>query len=283
MGLQQVPCKRCNGCRIQKSKEWAIRCIHEAKTHGDNNSFITLTYNNDHLPKDASLKHEHFQKFIRALRQRTGLKLRYYMCGEYGKATEKNNYIARPHYHAILFGYAFPDRKNHTLRKIGRNYNQVYRSEILEKSWAGSDKKSRGFSEIGSVTWKSCAYVARYILKKQKAESSHYAIIDHSSGEITGYKKPEYTHMSLKPGVGYDYFMANQMDNYDYVMIEPGKKLEVPQYYKEKLKINHPALAERLKEIRVKRARLSTDNTPDRLKTRQYIQERQIQKLIREL
>ncbi len=275
MGRQKVPCGRCNGCRISKSKEWAIRCIHETQANGDNNSFITLTYNADHLPKDASLNHEHFQKFIRSLRKRTNIKIRYYMCGEYGRATEDNNWIARPHFHAILFGFSFPDKTNHTVR---RN-NQVYRSKLLEDTW------TRGFSEIGTVTFKSCAYVARYIIKKQKAEDQVYAIIDHSTGEITGYKKPEYTRMSLKPGIGSKYYDRYIMDIFpgDFVMIEPGKKLEVPKYYKEKLKKEHPILAEKLRDIRVKKAKKSTDNTPERLIVRASTQSIKLEKLKREL
>ena len=110
IGDLELPCGRCNGCRISKSKEWAIRCVHEAiyqneqKDCSDNNEFITLTYNDKHLPVDHGLDHRHFQKFIRSLRKKSKQKIRYYMCGEYGKATEENGYIARPHYHAILFG-----------------------------------------------------------------------------------------------------------------------------------------------------------------------------------
>jgi len=273
MGRQQVPCGRCNGCRIAKSKEWAIRCIHETKANGDNNCFITLTYNDDHLPKDASLNHKHFQIFIRSLRKRTNEKIRYYMCGEYGKAVQGNNWIARPHFHAILFGFSFPDKTVHTVR---RN-NQVYRSELLEQTW------DKGFSEIGNVTFKSCAYVARYIIKKQKKSDDKYAIIDNDTGEITGYRKPEYTHMSLKPGIGSDYYYKYEKDHYEYIMLEANKKMEVPKYYKEKLKKEHPKLHEMLRKARVEKARSSPDNTPERLAVRDYILGLNLQKLKREL
>ncbi len=271
----QIPCGRCNGCRITKSRAWAIRCIHEASANGDKNSFITLTYNDDHLPKDASLKHLHFQKFIRALRKRTGEKIRYYMCGEYGRPTEENNHVARPHFHAILFGYAFPDKRLHKKR---RN-NLVYRSEILEKTWV------HGFSEIGNVTFKSCAYVARYIIKKQKEETGHYAIFSPITGEISGYRQPEYTKMSLKPGIGSDYYEKNIMDIFpgDFVMLEGGKKLEVPKYYKEKLKKDHPILAELLRKSRVKQAKESKHNTPERLAVREQIQSLKLVRLKRDI
>ncbi len=284
IGDMKIPCGRCNGCRIAKSREWAVRCIHEARTHGNNNSFITLTYNRNHLPKDASLNHVDFQTFIRSLRKRcNGCKkksdpgyqeIRYYMCGEYGRATEANGFIARPHYHAILFGIDFrEDRTPHQMR----GDNQTYRSGLLEKAW------TKGYSEIGNVTFKSAAYVARYIIKKQKKED--HPIFDSKTGEITGHKKQEYTAMSLKPGIGKKFFEENIGDIFpcDYVMLEAGKKLQVPKYYKESLKKQYPEMAEQLRLARVKKAKSSPDNTPERLETRQRIQAKKIKSLKREL
>ncbi len=274
IGRQKVPCGRCNGCRISKSKEWAIRCVHEAKTH-THNEFITLTYNDANLPPDHGLDHLHFQKFIRSLRKKTKQKIRYYMCGEYGKATEKNNFIARPHFHAILFGYQFPDKQTHA----NRRGHITYTSEYLSETW------TKGFHEIGSVTFESAAYVARYIIKKQKTDSASLAIFDQDTGEITGYRKNEYTHMSLKPGIGAKYYEANIMDIFpnDFVMIKPGQKMEVPKYYKESLKREHPELAEILRKHRVQKSKASPDNTPSRLATREYIQGRRIDQLKREI
>ncbi len=272
IGDMELPCGRCNGCRISKSKEWAIRCVHEANLH-QYNDFITLTYNNNNLPHDYGLNHLHYQKFIRKLRDRTNKKIRYYMCGEYGNATAENNYIARPHFHAILFGYQYPDRKNHKVRRG----NQTYLSELLSEDWG------KGYIETSDVTFKSAAYVARYIIKKQKKDSENLIIFDQDTGEVTGRRIPEYTHMSLKPGIGRKYFDMHMMDNYDYVMIKPGEKMEVPKYYKEALKKEHPILAETLRLARLKKAKESPDNTWSRLKTREYIQELKIQKLKREI
>ena len=49
-----LPCGQCVNCRLNRSQEWAIRCVHEASLHSQN-SFITLTYNNDNLPANGSL------------------------------------------------------------------------------------------------------------------------------------------------------------------------------------------------------------------------------------
>ena len=129
-----VPCGRCIGCRLDKARDWALRCNHEASLYsaGLNNCFLTLTYDDAHLPKDHSLKKIHFRKFIRALRKKTKQKIRYYMCGEYGNATEANNWIARPHYHAILFGYQFPDTQLVNVRNGNRVYTSPFLTEIAE-------------------------------------------------------------------------------------------------------------------------------------------------------
>ena len=98
-----LPCGKCQACLAKRTNEWALRCTHEAQQH-DHNVFITLTYDDDHLPEDRGLHHEDFQKFMKRLRKaRTGQKIRYFMCGEYGGLND------RPHFHALLFGCNFPD------------------------------------------------------------------------------------------------------------------------------------------------------------------------------
>ncbi|WP_445236462.1 rolling circle replication-associated protein [Escherichia sp. E4385] len=73
----------------------------------------------------------------------------FFGCGEYGSKLE------RPHYHAIIFGYDFPDK---TLHKAGR-FN-LYRSSLLERCW------TFGWSVVAAFSFESAAYVARYCVKK---------------------------------------------------------------------------------------------------------------------
>ncbi len=84
----EVACGQCIGCRLDKSKEWAIRCVHEAQMH-EANCFITLTYNAENLPSDGSLVKEHFQKFMKRLRKTTPQKIRYFHC----ENTENNSNV----------------------------------------------------------------------------------------------------------------------------------------------------------------------------------------------
>ena len=169
----EIPCGQCIGCRLERSRQWAIRISHEASLH-EHNSFITLTYNNENLPKDLSLDVTHFQKFLKRLRAHTedpdsdlypnilsqSKKPRFFHCGEYGEK------FARPHYHACMFDLDFADQKH--WKTI--NGNKHYTSETLEKIWPF------GFSTIGDVTFESAAYVARYVTKKITGKNAlhHY-------------------------------------------------------------------------------------------------------------
>ena len=150
-----VACGGCLGCRLDRSREWAARIIHESKRHTEN-CFITLTYDEDRVPRlwpdgPGTLLKSDFQKFLKKLRKRVyPEKLRYYMCGEYGEENE------RPHYHACIFGYDPEDKK---VFAEGTDYN-VYTSDFLSDVWG------HGFVTVGELTYQSAAYCARYVLKK---------------------------------------------------------------------------------------------------------------------
>lgn len=274
----ELPCGRCVGCLLERAKEWALRCVHEAQMHGNNNSFITLTYHPDHLPADHGLQKIHFQKFIRALRKGTKQKIRYFMCGEYGEPTEKNNYIARPHYHAILFGCSFADKY---LWRV-ENGNRIYRSPTLERYW------KRGASEIGSVSYASAGYVARYCLKKQHGETGkrEYAVIDQQTGELKDEQRQHpYIAMSLKPGIGETWFKKYKTDLFphDYAITPDGRKTPVPKYYRKLLEREDPELADQLRQARIEKAKDNPDNSAERLATREFCQQQKAARLTRSL
>lgn len=145
-----VPCGRCVECRLEHSRQWAMRCVHESSLY-DENCFVTLTYDNKNLPENASLRKRDLQLFMKRLRKKfRKKKIRFFAAGEYGEN------FGRPHYHIILFGFDFPDK----VRWSTRGDFEVWRSNSLEEVW------KKGNSEIGSVTFESAAYVARYVMKK---------------------------------------------------------------------------------------------------------------------
>lgn len=223
----QVACGQCIGCRLERSRQWALRCVHEASLY-DDNCFLTLTYDDEHLPPDLSLNTEDIQLFMKRLRRRIEpAKVRFFQCGEYGEQ------FGRPHHHVILFGYDFPD-KELISRNIGNN---VYRSDLLCDLW------HHGFSSIGSVSFESAAYVARYILKKVTGDSAK----DHYQG-----RKPEYITMSRRPGIGKDWFDLYSSDIYpkDFITIKQGLKCHPPKYYDKLYERNH---YEDLRAIKEKR------------------------------
>ncbi len=266
----QLPCGRCIGCRIDKSKQWAVRCVHEAQLY-ENNSFISLTYSDKHLPPDGGLCPRHFQLFMKRLRKYFApLTIRFYQCGEYGEQ------FGRPHYHALLFNLEFPDKE---IFKINQG-TPLYISPILEKIWG------KGFCSIGEVNIKTAGYVSRYIMKKITGEPAHehYTKINTDTGEIYQVE-PEYTTMSLRPGIGKGWFDKYKSDVFpgDFVVID-GKKFKTPKYYSELLRGLDPEEYEKIKAKRIENMEKHPENhTPERLAVREICQQAKLTKLIRPL
>lgn len=262
-----LPCGQCIGCRLERSRQWAVRCVHEASLY-ESNCFITLTYDDEHLPRDCSLHVHHFQKFMKRLRKKYG-KMRFYHCGEYGSQ------FGRPHYHACLFGFDFPDKELFTIRDDIR----VYTSRSLAEIWG------KGFCTIGDVTFESAAYVARYIMKKQNGKNAddHYQWVDDYG--VIHTRKPEYTTMSRRPGIGQGWFEKYKDEVYphDRVVLR-GVKMRPPKFYDTKYEIINPNDLKKIKQKREREAKKHLDDqTPDRLKVKEHVQELKLKNLPRTL
>jgi len=261
-----IPCGSCIGCRFEKSRQWALRCVHEASLH-DENCFITLTYSQEHLPADHSLDKTHFQKFMKRLRKHfTGTTIRFYHCGEYG---EKNN---RPHYHACIFGLDFPDK---TFYKTTKDGNKLYLSETLTKIWGKGDKRQQ---TIGELNFKTAAYTARYIMKKINGKDAdvHYRHTDELTGEQNQII-PEYTTMSRRPGIAANWYQNFKTDVYpsDEVIIK-GIPMQPPKYYDSILEKENPFLYDDIKHDRLINAeKYAADNTPERLHVKHKVKQAQ--------
>lgn len=218
--------------------------------------FLTLTYSDENLPEGNSLVKSHFQSFMKRLRKRHGKPIRFFHCGEYGETT------ARPHYHAIIFGIDFADKKLYSTNHQG---DKLYSSEILDEIWG------KGKCWIGSVTPESTAYVARYIMKKVTGElaQEHYETVNLSTGEIYA-RTPEYITMSNRPGIGYEWFKKYKSDLFPSdTVITRGKESLPPAYYLKKYAELNQKGADKIKARRVRRAKkCSADSTTERLRTR---------------
>lgn len=283
-----LPCGKCAGCRLERSREWAMRCMHEASMY-EENCYVTLTYNDANLSDNWSLDYRDFQLFMRRLRAReVGREIRFYMAGEYGevcKVCRKSvefckcasfvKDLGRPHFHACLFNYDFPDKVYDRKSPSGE---KLYRSGILEDLWPV------GYSSVGAVTFDSAAYVARYIMKKIVGDESakHYEFVDQVSGEVVS-RRPEFNKMSLKPGIG-----ARWLDKYEHDVFPSGRVVVrgfegmSPRYYDKRWRQKHPLEFEQLEYEREREARLRwMDNTPERLAVKEHVKLAQIRMLKR--
>jgi hypothetical protein len=251
-----VACGKCADCRLQRSYEWSLRIMHENSLHPVDGSFVTLTYEDAFLPRDYGLHYREFQLFMHKLRKRVPGSGRFFMSGEYGDE------FGRPHFHAILFNCDFPDK---VLWK--RDPDPIYTSEVLSGLWG------KGFCTIGAVTVTSAGYTARYAMKKimGPAAGAAYQWMDPDTGEVFDRVAP-FCHMSLKPGIGYDWFMKYWSDCFpcDYLVYD-GRKFSVPRYYSDLYKVMNEKAHDRVLVLRRKMARDRKDhpdNTSRRLRDR---------------
>lgn len=252
-----LPCGQCVGCRMERARQWTVRCIHEAALH-DASSFVTLTYDEAHCP--TSLRHSDFQKFMKRVRKKFG-PTRFFMCGEYGE------HFGRPHFHACLFGVHFDDRYAWSHSGDGA---VLYRSPSLERLWPS------GFSTVGDVTEESAGYCARYVLKKvvgQRADE-HYERCDIRTGELVQVV-PEYCRMSLKPALGVPWLEKFHGDVYgdDRDQVPRfDRKVKAPRAYDRWLSRRDDDLSEHVKLRRYeRRPEDDPDGTRERLAVREKV------------
>jgi hypothetical protein len=260
---QMVPCAKCESCRLDYARQWATRVTHEMQT-SKLGCFLTLTIADEHMLKEGiwtktgdyippySVHRRTLQKFFKRLRKAIALdvpnpetgrtqkvyqKFRYLACGEYG--TNRG----RPHYHAAIMGYDFPDKI--FWRKTPRGH-YVHRSKLLEKLWP------YGYAEVGELTYSSAAYIARYTTKKSKDPKDYEVATgyDPETGEIL-FETVEKEFLTMSKGIGLDWWLKYNPDtDKDYVIVDYDKTHPIPRYYdkqREKLK------PDTLEEIKAKR------------------------------
>ena len=219
--VQNVPCGHCIGCRLDKARDWATRCMLEASLY-EENYFITLTYDNDHLPKNGKISKRDIQLFNKRLRKEYGDGIRFFLCGEYGET------FKRPHYHGIYFNLHLDD-----LVKIAdTSHGKYYSSEKLARVW------KNGFVLVGECSFKSAGYVARYSMKSFNVETDF---------------KP-FLLMSRNPGIGHDWIKSNLVKVYstDKIYFDFGDKhvSSSNRYFDSQLEKIYPELLQDWKDVR---------------------------------
>lgn len=267
-----LQCGACLSCRLRRSREWAARCMHESQMH-EKTCFITLTYDDRHMPPNRSVDVAEWKVFAKALRHKLG-PFRFLHCGEYGG---EQGGTLRPHYHALLFGIDF--REDRVEWKM-RGEHQTYISKTLAKVWG------KGFSEIGDLSYNSAAYVARYVVKKTtgKGAEKAYERVSEETGEIWSVK-PDYATMSRNPGLGATWFAKYWKDVYpDNFIVANGKEMPPPKFYDKLLEKKDPTMFQRMKRKRINwQADKTADNTDERLRVKEEFLERSLIKQKRDL
>ena len=259
--IMLIPCGQCIGCRIRQREDWTTRIELEARDYPKEEVwFITLTYDDDHVPgmivktgeimrkvqytwkpgekRPSSVQillYEDIQKFLKRLRKAYRGKLRYFVAGEYGEQT------ARPHYHMILYGWKPTDLKN--LYKI--QHNGYYTSEWLKNLWG------MGQIQIAQAVPETYRYVAGYVTKKMyeidgKKANAYYEL---------GQTKP-FACMSLRPGLGDKYYQEHKAEIWrqGYIQCSNGKRAQIPRYYEKQMEAENPQRLWRIKQNRQKNA-----------------------------
>lgn len=298
----EVACGQCLGCRLDRSRMWAMRIVHESSLYefGRGSCFVTLTYRDREectseqlkagyfVPDDWSLNKKHFQDFMKRLRKVFSPdKIRFFHCGEYGAKCKHGVKldlvncplcsVGRPHYHAALFNCGFEDlvpygSKNGELR---------YTSPLLESIW------KYGFVDVGDLNFESAAYIARYALKKVTGlgADDHYMQTDLDG--VATWVLPEYVTMSRRPGIGFDWFKKFKEDVFpsdEVPVVGVGVVKKVPRYYEEIFKCEDPLSLEEIKEVRSQfRLAHGDEYTPERLMSKYKVKKAQTELLKRSL
>lgn len=254
-----IPCRKCVGCRSDNAKMWAQRAINEMQLHKDN-CFITLTYNNDNplVENDplciASLRYKHFQNFIKRLRKKLNFpKLQYLVSGEYGPKD------GRAHWHAILFGFDFADKKLVYLSKGYRHYS----SDLLNKCWSIYNRDTHqylpiGYTDLANCDADCCNYVAQYVLKKLDIDDQ-LPSFDFGDGEPCQLleRVPPMVRSSRNPSIGYNWYKKYGKNAVEKGFIyRPSKdlqsvqKIRTPEYYYKKFEQDFPEEYEIIKNCK---------------------------------
>lgn len=284
-----LPCGRCIGCRMERARQWGLRCLHEAKLW-PHNQYVTLTYSDENMPPGGSVCLRDVQLFMKRLRKaKNSTKdnpVRFFLGAEYG---DQNG---RPHYHALLFNCPLPDRV-----RFGQNARgePLYTSRELSRLWSSDGGETTlGFITIGEVTFDSAVYCAKYALKKlnisenstaaARAEYERRYIVYDADG-IVYERDREFAVMSRRPGIGAGYYekYGSEVLAHDSVIVD-GREVRPPRFYDVR---SDKLYADRFALTKKKRKRLAVlnkaDNTPERLRVKRVLMEKAAEKKERKL
>lgn len=204
----KVPCAKCGFCLANKRSQWMFRIYHEMRNQMYPGWFLTLTYDEKHVPRREgalSLRFRDVQLFFKRLR-----KLKYYVkyvaVGEYGTET------LRPHYHILLWTDCTCD--------------------VLQEQWKSSkDNSIFGSIHFGVLNMQSSMYALKYVIQpKYHVQNTERPRAQFSKGIGISYLGTDY-----RSGQA----MYEYLQNSDILTILDGQKVSVPRYYRLKILTAH--------------------------------------------
>lgn len=145
----EVPCGHCSVCLLKKINDVKNKLLLEQVAHDCPPLFLTLTYDDLHLPKDGACVDD-VQKFFKRLRSfieyhyPVNQHFRYACFSEYG--TDPNG-THRAHYHILIYGFRCSPR------------------DILKLQDDISTNWDKGFVHLKMCNEKSFEYASKYICK----------------------------------------------------------------------------------------------------------------------
>lgn len=230
----KIPCGKCLGCKFDYCRNWSDRMMLELVDNDMRAIFVTMTYDNDHVPiayddddnpVSYTLCKRDLQLFFKRLRKRfCDCQIRFFACGEYGSKT------LRPHYHAIIYGITINDFADLRMHGVNELMQPYYISAEFACVW------SNGHCLISPVSYKTCAYVARYNVKKAYGDNikpSEYAL-------------DSFVQMSRRPGIASRYY-DNHPEFFEtmsafFADSNGSVRVNCPSYFLRKLSIDNPVM-----------------------------------------
>lgn len=171
-------CGQCQPCRINRRRQWAWRQYLESLTH-DHSCFVTLTYDDEHLPAGEGLVPRDLQLWLKKIRfELAPVRVRFFAVGEYGQGGKRR---FNPHYHISLFGVPW------SALSVSWRYQFDPRACVLT-SWPYGRSFLSEFNEL------TAQYVAGYVVKKWTRKDDL----------VLEGRMPEFARMSRRPGIGTD-------------------------------------------------------------------------------